>query len=437
MRTKLTITLMLLVLLLPLAAGLQYLTQLDITQVPFNTTSVINLTAGENDVLRLICMQNASALEGACLYATPENYTLANITNISFSISLPNLTSGQYSEQFLMTLNGTLIDNFSIKFLYNISLLVPTPEINITILNISPENGTYFSQFDTIPTFIEVKYFGYINFTESNLEVTSNGTKIETLLAKTTGAFRLHLLNISSEGIIEGKWTFIDNNGQQLPYYYTFEMHRAMPSKPVSVSPSRGKYSTGTIDLEVTMESDNYSIYYMIYDGLPPTGNKNWKKLIYTDGIFEYAGINMATAPVGSIYLKIVDRFGNIRIYPTGIISSERFNIDIDERSKSVEPGTEISLSLSFDLKQGASDTMQCKMSNFKSKTTISNWDVRNTVKLSNPDDDEDYIFILPAYDDPITIPDDTSFERNLLIFVPVNINAGEDYTSKLLCRYS
>jgi hypothetical protein len=421
--------------LLSSVLGGDYITQYDVTSQPFLIETNFTYTApgGEGD-LTVFC--------AGCILTRPENlsFLFSNFSNhsLSFISNFTGLPNAIYTEHPRLFVNLSEETTDNITFIYNVSVPAPVILVNFSIQRFTPDNDSYIGLFDEIPQYIEVQYTGNINFNASTFQLFLNGTTF-TSYNLTTGPnlFRLVFLNITNEGIFEGNWVLVDNHNQSKSINYRFQMRQAQPPKPTSISPAIGEYSNELTDLKVTMPDTNYTLYYLTFDGLPPVGEPRWKQMTLLDGVYAQA-LDFTKEPIGSIYLKIVDRFGNIRIQPTSIISSPQFQMSFDERSKSVAPGDEIALELTFTFKQGISKAIQCRMPDFKSKTTTSGWSVRNTVKLINQDDEEDYVDIYGEYDEPVKIESgDNRLVKDLQILVPLNINPEEDYTSKLECRYS
>lgn len=431
MRGELIPVLIIVMMILPVHA---LVTKHDIISLPWQNQTDIQYTAPEGEGnLTIICP--------GCVFTQPLNSTFSflNFSNhsISFSSNITNITNGIYSEDAQLVVNmSEVIENLT--FIYNVSVPAAEKRLNFTIIRFTPANDSYIGLFDEIPQYIEVRYIGSIDLNKSTFSAVLNGTSFTSYNVTTgPGLIRLNFLNITNEGKFELTMNLFDNQDQSNQFYYTFQMRQAQPPKPLLISPAVGEYGADVTDLRVTMEDSNYSVYYIVYDGLPPVGAVGWKPLTLIEGIFTQP-LNFGSEPIGALYLKIIDRFGNIRIHSTGIISSPEFQMAFDERSKGVEPGDEIALELTFSFKPGIAKAVQCRMQEFKSKTSTSGWDIRNTAKLISQDDEEEYVYVYADYDEPIRLSaTDNRLVRDLQLLVPLNINPQEDYSSKLECRYS
>ncbi|RLJ02897.1 MAG: hypothetical protein DRP08_04160, partial [Candidatus Aenigmatarchaeota archaeon] len=345
--------------------------------------------------------------------------------------------NNNYSEEYLLFKNQTdLIENFSILFRFDVQ--IPEPAANITIFDISPQNNSLFGNFDILPEEIIIPYLGDIDFANSQIQLKYNGTVVNSYnLILTNSSFKLNLTELP-EGLYEGFYSLQDQDGRILEYYHRFEVFTGKPPRPISIYPAKGRYSDEVYDFRVTMESGNYTVSYLVHDGFPALGASGWTPLSYSNGDYNIHDFDFEKAGIGAIYVRITDIFGNIVIYPTGIISAPSINIDIDQDSKTVEAGDEISIDVSVSLKKDSGTLLRCRMTDFIANEDDDDevsWRIKTNGRIEFDDDDDEYIDLYNDFDETLEIKEGiTSKDLELSLNIPISTIPEEDYESTLEC---
>jgi hypothetical protein len=405
----------------------------SISSLPYTSQKSYLIDSILNTSLDLFCVTDN------CAFTTPSEFTLnfSNTTqkNITFNISLPsNVSNAYYTDIYGLRHNGSNVSNFSLSFNYNVS--VPVIPVNISSLRFSPLNNSYFGQFDSLPSKIIVNYSGHINYSNSIINLYHNGNPINWFnFSNTSNSFTLSLTQIL-DGNYEGFWVLRDNQNITKYINYSFSINQEDPPAPISISLEKGRYKSEVRDIVISMDSLNYSIYYLFNDGYPPIGSSNWVPIKLVNNQYMLSGFNFGSANIGHMYLKVIDIFGNIAIYPTGIISAPSINIEVENRIRSIEPGDEVFLDVDLSLKKGSGSNLRCKLDNFVAYNSDSDYElpVKAHSSLRNTNDDN-YIDLYNTYEETLKIPANTiSQDLEFSFRIPLSVRVNEDYRSVIEC---
>jgi hypothetical protein len=411
---------------------------IKITSLPYNSSDNITINIDGNNTDPIIIVCNSTAAN--CQYVTPSTTNFTNSSNITFSTFIPSNTSNQnVTETFTFYINNTKINNLSV--IYNLEIaVVPIREANITITGILPGNNSFFGQYDSLPTLWRISYEGDLDLSNSNFEIYKDNLLFNDYIFWNDTNSLLWNLSSNEDGEYKLIARFQDAQGYNSTKSYQFQIKTSTPPKPLGISPSKGKYKDEIKDLQITMDNNNYTVYYIVNDGYPSIANSGWKTLSYINEKYSYIGFDFSDQGIGQIYLKIIDEYGNIRIEPTCIVSAPSLELTIEDRSKSVEPGDEIRLTIEIDIKKGSGEYLRCKMSDFIANENLDDevsWNINNIATLYVIDDENNDIFLEDNYDMTLDLGSVTSEELELKLQIPINTIINEDYRSELECIIS
>jgi len=406
--------------------------------------TAVSLPYQDTDTYQINGMMNTSIYIncslGTCPFSSPLSLNLSffNTTkkNLTFNITIPKGTPNGYSKEvYKLYNNGSVIPNISIEFNFNVS--VPGKKANFTLKTFSPANDSYFGQFDPLPTAITIGYTGEINFSRSSIRLYHNNSLVNWwTLNKTNKSFTLNLQK-SYDGLYEGRFSLNDSKGGGRIVYYRFQINQKSPSAPKAISPNKGQYKDEVHDLIVTMDSGNYTISYLINDGFPVIGSNKWATMSYINGQYQVSDFDFGDASIGQIYVKVKDLFGNIAVYPTGIISMPSMSVDVESVTRLVRPGEEFSLDTQVRLKKDTGTKFRCRMSDFIANEDDDDeviWASQSNAQLVFTNDDDEVMELSKDYGDTLTIAQGvTSKSLDLTINIPLSV-VQEDYESNLEC---
>jgi hypothetical protein len=408
---------------------------IKITSLPHNSSENITINIDGNNTEPIIIVCNSTA--ASCQYVTPSITNFTNSSNITFSTYIPSNTPNQnVTETFNFYINNTKIENLSV--IYNLEIIVPPIRTaNITITEVSPGNNSFFGQYDNLPDKWRISYTGDLDLLNSNFRIYINNTLFTDYnFWNETNSLIWNFTSINDGNyVMEAR--FQDSEGYNLTKSYQFQIKTTPPPRPLGISPGKFQYTNEIKDLQITMDHSNYTVYYIINDGYPSIANSGWQRLSYINEKFSKIGFDFSNEGIGQIYLKIIDQFDNIRIEPTCIISAPSIDIQIEDRTKSVEPGDEIRLDIEIDIKKGSGEYLRCKMSDFIANEDLDDetyWSVKNIATLHVVDDEDNDMFLEDDYDMTIDLGSDTSAELELRIKIPINAKINEDFRSDLEC---
>ena len=420
----------------------------DIVSLPFQTTETANFTGIENDTLSWNCTR--VDINTTCIYTSPEffNYTFppsnisneTNETNITlnigvlFNVSVPNGTANQQIlERYDIYRNG-LLDDF-LSFNINVSIPPPAqPAANITITSISPDNGSMFNMFSTLPTQVEVDFDGQINWSKSTMTLKFNNQSVAWIHRTINNNSVIFVFLQVPDGTYTGDWVLYDTQNNSLPliYNYVFKVRTVLPPLPIEVYPNKGGYTDDVTEFRVRMNNTDFSVWYIVKDELP-IETDSWIGVPVLGSSFVISNFDFQSQGIGAVYLKIVDEFGNFRITPTGIISKPSFTVSVADRSRTVTPGDLISMDVTIDKKPGSGHTLSCRLKDFVSSNYNGTWYVRNRARLIDSSND-DFMTLGPDYSDSLDIGTPSSKTLSLEIDVPTSGLSNDDYISNLEC---
>ena len=244
-------------------------------------------------------------------------------------------------------------------------------------------------------------------------------------------SFRLELQQIP-DGSYSGNWVLKDSNGTARNIQYSFHINQDDPPAPVAVSPEKGRYTNEIRDIIVTMDTGNYTLFYLVNDGYPPIGSTRWASMSYIDGQYILGNFDFSKAGLGQIYLKVVDKFGNIAIFPTALISAPSIDFDIEERTKTVGPGDEVALEVDLRLKKDSGTKLRCKMEDFIANEDDDDevsWPVKAHASLRFEDDEDVFMDLYNDFEETLVLPTGiTSKLLELVINIPLSAKVNEDY---------
>jgi hypothetical protein len=392
-------------------------TNYNVSEIPFDVNSTWEIQGIENTTLNVTC-------NGTCLYSTgPDTLSFLNITktNITFNISVDNVTNGTSEDIWNLYHNGSIIDNFSI--IYGFSIDVPV--YNITIDQVTPFNNSFFGQFDELPLQMVIDYDGQIDFSASSFTLKVDDNTIEWTINQSNDTIRIDY-EIARDGKYELTMNLFDTQGLNKQFYYTYQINQEDPPAPIDISPEKGSYKNEVRDLVVTMDHGNYSVFYMVNDGLPPLGSTKWTTMPFQNGNFYIPNFDFGSAGIGQVYFKITDIFGNIGIYPSAIVSGPGMVLDIEQRTKTVEPGDEIKLDLDIKIKKGSGTKFRCRLDEFDDITIPSELQIEG---------EDDYVNLYKDYDETLFLAEGIVKETfELILEIPLSVEIDEDYESTLEC---
>lgn len=431
-----TILILVLVILIKTVSGFSY----NVATLPYYGIEDVIFNDTRNVTINLTCTNcSFSWLVGVHF----DN--LSNATFFSYDIIVPNGTpDGNYTDSWFVWIDGNLT-NESVVFLFNVSVnssFEDNVSENVSVANISlsptPANNSLFGAVDPFPTYVTVLYDGFINFSVSNISLLFNNQSVPSITFNFDNETFWFNLGEAVDGVYSGYWDLVDANGSVLHYNYVFKVKTSPPINPRSVSPGKGQYTDDVVDLRVTMEAPEYTIYYVVSDGFPLTASGGWNLMSSSEDQFFVLDLDFASLDLGAIYIKIIDEYENIAIYPTAIISAPMVEIEVDDRIRRADQGDTLNFDITLRIKEDSGNLLRCKLEDFidmDSKKfdfeTKEAWAIPRIAYLV--DDDEEYA-LDTEFDETIDLDGDRSRDLELIIDVPKIAEKGEDYSSLLEC---
>lgn len=432
------ILILIFLIIMKLASGFSY----DVSSLPF--ADLEDVVVNDTGNLSINC--------GICNFTSFMGFVnVSNVSFVSFDVFVPNGTpDGNYSDVWFLFSD---FSNETLFFEFNVSVNATNASVNDTgnvsvndtsvgFANISlfpsPVNNSKFGSGDAFPGVVSVVYDGFINFSSSNISLLFNNQSIPSIDFFYDNESFWFDLGEEVDGVYSGLWDLVDDNGSVLHYSYVFEVKTSPPINPRSVSPGKGQYTDDVLDLRVFMEAPTYTIYYIVSDGFPAIGAAGWNLMSHSGNQSSVFDLDFAGLDLGAVYLKIVDEFNNVAVYPTGIISAPMLEVDVDDRIRRADKGDTLNFDVSVRLKESGGDFLRCKLDDFidmDSKKydleTKEFWAVPNIAYLVF--DDEEY-GLDNEFDETIIINGDRSVDLELVIDVPSIAEKGEDYNTRLEC---
>lgn len=390
---------------------------LDITP-PYNET----VTTSHNVTGNYTLLGNGT-------YTSPENTSFQNDTlNITWRVTVPNGTNDTLTnetwtlnnESITFTLNITTPQNTT-----NTTINQTTP--NITITKYEPFNGRTFITGENPPITVRIQYDGTINYAASKIDLKYNGSTRSWIQPTTTTGEFGWALDQTPNGDYTGQWILTDNQGRNKSVNYTFSIQQRSVAQPEILNPSRGVYNDEEEELLVRTPT-GYTIEYLTTDDNPAI-RAGWK-LLTKNGQEHRTTIDFRDEPLGHVYLRVTDEYGNQEIKPTGLVSGEYFTINIEGGTPRVRPDTEVELDIEINRKRGSGRDLRCRLGELRSEG--SNPARINTDGRLEISDEE--ITVSRQYDKIIKIPDEQKVTATLYITIPVDAPTDKDYEAALEC---
>lgn len=417
---------------------------LNITKLPFeNSTNITlyNLTNQTNYTITLQCMSAGNGTltinSGSTCLFTSINQTFLNFTNnesknITINASIPAKTqAGIYNETIYAIYNNETVGNGSI--IYNIQ------PPNASVVDVNPSNGSFLGQDDNIPSTILVNLSEGVDINASTFNLKHDDNNINWYSVQKNNQSVEILLDKVPDGAYSGRWSLVSNNITQV-YNYEYRVQTTEPPSPKSIKPTGSFiYQDATLRVEMP-DNSNYTIYYTVTDGFPQVGS-NWRALSFNNGVYRQ-NINFESLGVGQVYLRIEDQYGNYKISPTRIVSGPGFKMDVNELSKTAEPGDRIKYDIDMTIKAGSGSRLSCILEDFKTSYNdgSSNWNTRGLAFLQKSNyngNPERRMKLSSDFEDTLRVTPATTEELELVVNVPFEIESGIDYSSDLKCIIS
>ena len=305
---------------------------------------------------------------------------------------------------------------------------------SVEVVSVTPTNGSVFVMGDSIPNRVNVEYEGVIDFNKSNLSLLHNGEEVPWISFGTPRSnLSLFWFQFSEipDGVYSGSWLFVSADNVSSSYDYEFTVRRSAPPRVVNIRPGRGVYTTEEVVLSAELPANQgFVLQWIVSDGLPSAGSSGWRSLLEsTPGVFS-GDVNFGNLDSGAIYLKVIDDLGNYRIQPSGLVSSDVLNLNIEASRISVFPGHLAEFDFVVSRKDVSMRLLRCRLSNFVSDDVFGDVFMaeRASVVLGN-----NRMSLKSEYEETLTIGGVVNVRPRLVVDVPVGMEPGV-YSSELEC---
>ena len=301
---------------------------------------------------------------------------------------------------------------------------------SVIVLSVDPVNGSVFVMGDSIPPRVSVEFNGTLDYNASSISLLYNNESVNWIsFVFGFNSFRFNFQQMP-DGVYSGSWVLVSEDNVSTFYDYEFRVIRSAPPLAFNVNPGVGVYTTEEVVLSAQLPSAGFVLQWILSDGFPSAGSANWRSLVETSpGVFSVP-VNFGELGSGAIYLKVLDEFGNFRIQPTGIVSSDVLKLEVASSRISVFPGHLAEFGFSVSRKDISKRLLRCRLSNFVSDNVFGDVFIaeRSSVVLGN-----NRISVFNDFQETLTVPGVPVFLPKLVIDVPIGLEQGI-YTAELEC---